>query len=295
MTGRGKWSWTNRVGRALAMAVALGAGGCVGTPSPLAPGFRGSVGLPHQGTLTDGVALPDRGDGFVRFRKDGVKWGNPRLVSTIEGAARAVSQRAPGGAPLLVGDLSEKDGGKHERHRSHRTGRDVDLIYYAMTPDGRPVPSPGFVRFGPDGLGKPEGGSRWLRLDVRRQWELVKALLQAPDAHVQWIFCARWIEALLVEWALAKGEDLELVWHAEVVLKQPGDSAAHDDHFHVRLACTPEEAVAGCDGGPRWAWLPPLPRLEGNGWLATIVDLDGAVVADRAPSVPGPGASLGAP
>jgi penicillin-insensitive murein endopeptidase len=287
-----------RARRLVAAVVALSAlatAGCVGAPTPLSPGMRGSIGLPHQGSLTDGVALPDRGDGFVRFRKDSVKWGNPRLVSTITHAARLVRERMPGGAPLLVGDLSEPHGGQHVRHRSHRTGRDVDLTYFVTTPDGRPVPSPGFVKIGPDGLGKPEGGSRWLRLDVRRTWELVKALVEAPDSNVQWIFCARWIEALIAEWALARGEDPELVWHAEVVMKQPGDAAPHDDHFHVRLACTPEEAVAGCDGGPRWAWHPALPRLHGTGWLASILEEEGPPRAVAHGSADGIGTSLGAP
>jgi hypothetical protein len=30
--------------------------------------------------------------------------------------------------------------------------------------------------------------------------------------------------------------------------------------MHLRTACTPEEAVIGCEGGgPYWPWLPPLP------------------------------------
>ena len=49
---------------------------------------------------------------------------------------------------------------------------------------------------------------------------------------------------------------------AESVLLQPGDSSAHDDHLHLRLACTPDEAIAGClGGGPYWPWLPQLPQL----------------------------------
>ena len=43
---------------------------------------------------------------------------------------------------------------------------------------------------------------------------------------------------------------------------QPADSLPHDDHLHLRTACTPEEALVGCEGGgPYWPWLPPLPRL----------------------------------
>lgn len=241
-------------------------------PSPVAPGLRGSIGLPHKGSLEGGVALPDRGEGFVRFRKDAVKWGLPRLVSTIQRAAKTVDDEHPGTPPLVVGDLSMPHGGENERHRSHRSGRDVDLVFYAMTPDGRPVQAPGFTRFGPDALGKPDKGTRWLRFDVAREWTLIKALVEAPEANVQWIFIARWLEALVAEWAIAKGEDPELVWQAEVVMKQPSDSAVHDDHIHVRLACTGDEAVAGCEGGPRWSWMEPLPALPlaGDAWLTGL-------------------------
>jgi penicillin-insensitive murein endopeptidase len=41
---------------------------------------------------------------------------------------------------------------------------------------------------------------------------------------------------------------------------QPADSLPHDDHLHLRTACTPDEAVVGCEGGgPYWSWLPALP------------------------------------
>jgi penicillin-insensitive murein endopeptidase len=34
-------------------------------------------------------------------------------------------------------------------------------------------------------------------------------------------------------------------------LKQPGDSARHDDHLHVRVYCTPSDRRLGCvDLGP---------------------------------------------
>jgi penicillin-insensitive murein endopeptidase len=76
------------------------------------------------------------------------------------------------------------------------------------------------------------------------------------------LFVSRDLEALLVDYARARGETPQLVWHAETMLLQPGDSAPHDDHFHVRLACTPAEAVTGCEGGgPQWEWLPSLPVL----------------------------------
>src|SRR5580704_10802256 len=127
---------------------------CTGTPSPLTPSIHGSIGVPHEGMITDAVPLPKRGEGYALYRDNGRNWGNPRLVAAIQGAAKAVARERPGGAPLLVGDISPRWGGASSGHQSHRTGRDADLLVFALTPDGRPIASPGFVRYGPDGLGE---------------------------------------------------------------------------------------------------------------------------------------------
>ena len=237
----------------------LGATACWYTPTPLAPGLAGSVGLPHRGVLTEGVALSHSGPGYHRLRRGDVRWGNPRIVAAIERAAAEVARQRPGGADLIVADLSARHGGRIPRHRSHRSGRDVDLLFYTVTPDGRSVENPGFLHFGPDGLAHTDRRNpRFVRLDVPRQWVLVRTLLTTERAHVQWLFVARWLEALLVEYAEALGEPQEIIWRAQKVLHQPSDSANHDDHIHMRLACTPDEAVAGCTGGPRWPWLPAV-------------------------------------
>jgi penicillin-insensitive murein endopeptidase len=241
--------------------VCAGAFGCVGAPSPLAPAHGGSVGLPHDGRLTNAVPLPRNGDGYRVICHDGLHYGTPRLVGAIQRAAAEVARLRPGGTPLPVCDLSGPAGGKTARHRSHQSGRDADLLFYALTADGRPWQVQ-FVRFGADGLAEPSPGS-FVRLDVERQWLLVRALVTDPEASVQWLFVSHSIEALLVEYARARGEDPEIVWRAESVMMEPWDSLPHDDHLHLRLACTPGEAVAGClGGGPYWPWLAPLPQLE---------------------------------
>jgi penicillin-insensitive murein endopeptidase len=249
-----------RAWRSLACAGALTLSGCFGTPTPLAPAVTGSVGMPHSGVQTAPVELPVRGEGFVRFRpRSSNYWGNPRLTQAIVDVSARVAAKLPGGAPLVVGDLSARRGGKIPGHRSHRTGRDVDFLFYTTTPSGAAVRSPGFIPFDADGLARLHGDnvSSYVRLDVERQWLLVKELLTHPEIGVQFIFVSRDIEALLIDYALAKGENLSLVWQAETVLLQPGDSAPHDDHIHVRIACSPEEAVMGCEGGgPLWEWLP---------------------------------------
>lgn len=238
----------------------FGTSACWDVPNPLAPTLSGPVGVPHHGVLTAGHALDPKGQGYQRLRRDDVRWGTPRLVTALRDASAAVDRQRPGAAPLVVADLSGRRGGRIPRHRSHRTGRDVDLLFYVTTPTGRSIENPGFVHFGRDSLAKTDGAGRFVQLDVPRQWLLIKALLNDPQAQVQWLFIARWLEALLIEYAQARGEPQELILRAERTLHQPSDSASHDDHIHMRLACTPSERAKGCwDRGPRWPWLPVAP------------------------------------
>ncbi|HEY5955278.1 MAG TPA: penicillin-insensitive murein endopeptidase [Polyangiaceae bacterium] len=240
----------------LSAAFGLAALGCFGSPTPLAPSLRGSVGLPHQGVLTDAVELPLIGPGFARYRPFGSRnYGTPLLVGAITRAAAKVEQDAPGGKALVVGDLSARSGGKVSGHASHRTGRDVDLLYYVTTLTNIPVRSPGFIHFGADGLARSASGE-YLRLDERRIWLLIRALLTDSEAEVLWIFASRNVEAFVTNYARSMGEPATLIHRAIQVLQEPRDSANHDDHLHVRIACSAAERFAGCEsGGPAWAWL----------------------------------------
>jgi penicillin-insensitive murein endopeptidase len=162
---------------------------------------------------------------------------------------------------LVIGDLGAKTGGKIPGHASHRSGRDVDLLFYATTPAGAPIASPGFVKYEADGLAVVPDSGDYVRLDLAREWLLVKKLVSDAELGVQFLFISRPLEALLMDYARARGEPLELQYRVQTVMLQPGDSLPHDDHLHLRIACSPEEARAGCSGGgPYWEWLPPLPE-----------------------------------
>jgi len=235
--------------------------GCLSTPSPLAPSFRGTVGSPNLGVQTDAMELPVAGPGFVRYRPQGAHhFGRPRLVAALTRIAKELHAADPEGPPLVIGDLSARFGGKIDGHQSHRSGRDVDLIYQYRTPSGARVPAPGFIHIDSDGLARNPSDGHILRFDVEQEWRLVKALLEAPEMGVQFMFASRNVEALLVDYALARGEPLDLVLRAQSVMWQPVDSLPHDDHIHLRIACSVEETSSGCTGGgPYWEWLPNLP------------------------------------
>jgi penicillin-insensitive murein endopeptidase len=278
-TFSGRKSVVRRVVLALSMTV-LG-GGCARAPSPLTPHFGGSIGLPHRGVLTASAELPRLGSGFRWLRDDGRHHGVPRLVAAIERAAARVDAERPGPA-LMVGDLSAPGGGRITGHASHRTGRDVDLLLYLTTPAGAPIESPGFVSVGSDGLAFDEKKERFYRLDVEREWLLVKALVENDAARVQWIFVSRAIEALLVEWARARGESPETILRAMDVMQQPAPPALpHDDHIHVRTACSPNEIAAGCEPtGPERPW---IAAVDGGSGAGPDVDTAELVVAILSP------------
>lgn len=218
----------------------------------------GSYGRPSGGWLVGSVRLADRGRGWRVLRDDtrgGQHWGTARIVSMVEQVARAVSGTSPQAIPLTVGDLSAMHGGQIPHHASHRVGRDVDLLFFARdAATEAPLLTPEFVRYDREG-----NSVRWpvaLRFDTARNWALVEAIVQAREVGVTRIFVASWIERLLLAHARQTGRPSWLVERAERLMHQPGDSAPHDDHFHVRIACTPDERALGCvDGGPLWHWL----------------------------------------
>ena len=230
--------------------------GCARAPSPLAPHWAGSIGLPHRGVLTRASELPAEGAGYRSLSSNDRHFGTPRFVAAIERAAAKVARDRPDSV-LTVGDLSARNGGHISSHSSHRSGRDADLLLYMTTLEGARVTSTSFVSVGRDGLAWDEANKRFLRLDVERQWLLVKALVEDPEARVQWLFVSRPVEAILIEWARARGESGETVVRAMDAMLQPGPPAqSHDDHLHVRIACTPDEIEGGCEPtGPVRPWI----------------------------------------
>jgi penicillin-insensitive murein endopeptidase len=210
-----------------------------------------SVGRASRGYLIDGARLPDRGDGFltreVWLRRNN-RYGTDELVDLVTGVARRMGGKVRD-VKLVVGDLSGPGGGGGaEFHRSHQSGRDVDLVYYMRSADGKPFEPDAMHVF--DTRGKAKDGSG-LAIDVPRTWLLVRELVTAPEAPVQYIFMYEPIAKLLIDHAHEIGEPEAIVDRARRTLHQPGDSARHDDHMHVRVFCTAADRRFGCvDMGP---------------------------------------------
>jgi penicillin-insensitive murein DD-endopeptidase len=222
---------------------------CAGVMS----GTSGSIGRVSWGLLRNAKELSVEGDGFELYRKGPRRYGVPELNSLIRRAAKYVTHTHPG-SNLLVGELSAASGGFVGGHRSHRSGRDVDLAFYAVDSAGRPVTGTHVVHFDRFGVGLRDG--RPVGFDAARNWSLVEALLTDDEARVQWIFVSKGLGALLIQWALDHNRDVEIIKRAASVLHQPSDSAPHDDHFHVRIYCPTNAGAPYCvDTGPVWPWI----------------------------------------
>jgi penicillin-insensitive murein endopeptidase len=269
--------------RAAGIVFVVATAACARVPSPLAPAWQGSIGQPSRGVLENGAEVPDGAEGLRWLRHNDRHWGVPRFANAIARAAATVTRER--GGVLVIGDLSERaGGGPLPPHFSHRSGVDADLPFYVTTLDGAPAPSPGFVHFGADGLAFDEDHHRWLRLDVEREWLLAKALLEDPEARIQWIFVSDVVQALLVGWALSCGDSPEIIRRAHTVMAQPNPGGVHDDHFHVRTACSPAEVVAGCElVGPQRPWLrydaPPPDESDADLALALFEPIAPAVAS----------------
>jgi penicillin-insensitive murein endopeptidase len=239
--------------------------GCAG---PMGVAFgSASVGTSGDGTVRHPALLPFEGDGYAvpaPWRTRHANYGTEGLVGAVVRASRAVADELPGGL-AAVGDLSHRSGGESVQHRSHQSGRDVDVFYYALDGANRPVRlSDAMLHFAPDGRAwrwSPPQGARpparpvpGYRFDARRNWAFVRALLSDPEVEVQWIFMQRNLAAALLREATAAGDDPALLARAAYVIHEPSDSEPHDDHMHVRLYCDPGDRRLGCaDRGPtRW-------------------------------------------
>lgn len=191
-----------------------------------------SVGKPHRGSLHEGVQLPfDRA--YYR-RRTARAYGASHTVAYLRQAIASVRSRYPKAHRLAIGDLSHSEGGALSGHRSHQSGRDVDVgLYYKnkRRPAGYPK------EFAP-GTAK--------NLDLAATWTLIDALLATRKlaGGVEHIFLDYTLQGLLYKYAKKHGAKRKLL--SEVFQYPHGRGhrgtliqhvAAHDDHLHIRYKC----------------------------------------------------------
>jgi penicillin-insensitive murein endopeptidase len=249
-----------------------------------------SVGKPSRGYLIDGVRLPDHGDGYTTrdvWRARDNRFGTDELIDLVTAVARRMHADVPD-VMLVVADLSGRGGGGGAAfHRSHQSGRDADLLYYMRDAGGQP--------FEPDAMHVFNAAARaadgsGITVDIARTWLLIKELITAPEAPVQYVFMYGPIARKLIEHAEQIGEPEALIARARKTVRQPSDSARHDDHMHVRVYCSAHDRAYGCvDIGP----MEVLAEREAE--PSPLAELAAAMAPNAPPTAPAPPAVASVP
>ncbi len=178
-----------------------------------------SVGFTDAGRLVNPVRFPE-GPGWVVVDPPRA-WATQETSDALFAALSAVTALEPAAcsaSPIRVNHLSRQEGGWLRPHRSHQSGRDVDLSFYY-------------------GVGGSAHGAAARRdnFDLRRNWALIRALATLTDT--EFVLVDRRVSNRIYDYALAQGEDpawlksLFRTGAAAFVRHAP----RHRDHFHVRF------------------------------------------------------------
>jgi LysM repeat protein/murein endopeptidase len=191
-----------------------------------------AVGRPQNGKLVNGEQLP-AGRGYFR-RRPHLAWGTNETISGLRSAIEAVRSKHRKIHDVAVGDISAERGGKLRRHKSHQSGRDVDLGLY-------------FLKQRKKG---PKAFISGLRhtLDMPANWTLLRALVSSnrKSSRASYIFLDYRVQQQLYQWAKKQGvKQATLDWMFQyprgrramrgVIRHEPG----HADHYHIRFKCPP--------------------------------------------------------
>ncbi len=205
-----------------------------------------SVGTVTAGYLARAAEIPAEGPHHRFLDKvapRNTRFTTDELRAQVLCAAAGVAQAHPGHV-LHLGNFSRRAGGDLPWSVSHNNGRDADLAFYARRPNGTIATPSHLYHFGRDLLASdsPEP----MVFDVAANWTLVKGLLLCPHARMQRIFVARWLRRVMLDFARASKEPEDLLQQAARLLHQPRRAAAHNDHLHLRVACTADDLAEGC-------------------------------------------------
>jgi murein endopeptidase len=184
-----------------------------------------AVGPPHRGVLLNAVQMPE-GDGYDLVDA-AHSWGTLESVVTLSLVLERLHRADPTAPVLQVGQLSSERGGWLKRHKSHQTGRDVDLGLYYL-----------------DGVHWYVKGTA-SNLDVPRTFRLVSTLIDTD--RVEYVFADRSIIALLREYAQSLGVSLEQeqrLFYDKAAAPEGALRHAwgHSTHLHVRFKSPRAEA-----------------------------------------------------
>lgn len=183
-----------------------------------------SVGGPTRGSLRDAQCLPESGPGFIAFSEN--RCATDETIRLLLFAIGEVMREYPSSPPVVIGALSRPTGGRLKPHKSHRSGRDVDIGYFAVK--DRPMRT--FTDLSRD------------EIDYDKTFYLMAALI--ATGRVDFLFVNYALQPRFVEAARRLGYDDEQISYLFQYPRGRGSrtglirhARGHLRHFHVRFAC----------------------------------------------------------
>ncbi|MEZ4452281.1 MAG: penicillin-insensitive murein endopeptidase [Nannocystaceae bacterium] len=158
-------------------------------PGSLPEGLDGarSVGAPSRGRLKDAIQLPES-PLYTRGHERWL-WGSSHAVRSLIAGIAEFRYRSGYEGEVIVGSMSLRRGGRFRPHKSHQSGRDVD-VRLPLLPG---VPLTAF----------PNADE----IDWSASWELVRAIIDTGEVEV--IFLEGPLQRLLFQAALWEGMSAE--------------------------------------------------------------------------------------
>lgn len=192
------------------------------------------------GTLEHASLLPAKGEGFIRLGNDEGHYGTGHMISLLQYAS-ADFARTHSGEAVRFGSIAKQFGGNFPSHKSHQNGLDADVLFLGQTKWGSVLDAQGNVteKFQPE-----KNWEYWRQLTSQRIAEdgrvksIVALILVAPE-----------IKKFMCNWA--KERNLMNDPLSREVLQRLHPTAGHDDHFHLRLHCSPYHTQCVKNFGPR--------------------------------------------
>ena len=186
-------------------------------------------GRPDAGTLLHAVQLPVSPDYLVRCPAHA--FASAATVSELMHALASFRNRSGYRGEIVVGDLSQAGGGRYGPHKSHQSGRDVDLWLPVLGGHYRR----GCQHCGTD-LCRPEPHE----VDWKTTWQLVQALAardSAQDIFLAWDLQPA-LRAAARELGVPEADLARQIQHpvrGRAALIKNADGHTH--HMHVRFRC----------------------------------------------------------
>ena len=128
----------------------------------------------------------------IKVGSDSNTYGHPALVLMLRAQRQGDREGRARNLGCWSGIFPASRADRSVGHRSHQSGRDADIGFYALGPDGKPVTPDKFVSFTTDGRATDGSG---LTFDDRRNWLLVQSWVRDKRAGLSHIFVSRGLTA----------------------------------------------------------------------------------------------------